>query len=84
MNRVDVVRMCQEAGMTGVNAVGLVEHFERFAELVIEAETGKRIAIRLTEDEIDSALGHEPLDYLRGFSAGVRYAESMHGIKDTE
>jgi hypothetical protein len=31
-----------------------------------------------TEDEIDNALGHEPLDYRQGFYAGVRWAEELH------
>lgn len=32
----------------------------------------------LTSEEIDARLGHEPLDYQRGFFDGARFAESVH------
>lgn len=32
----------------------------------------------ITEDEIEARLGHEPLNYRRGFSDGVEYAETIH------
>ena len=36
----------------------------------------------LTDDEIEAALGHEPLDYGQGFFAGVRWAEQQHRITE--
>lgn len=38
----------------------------------------KPVSKRLTDDEIEAALGFEPLDYMAGFHAGVRYAELIH------
>jgi hypothetical protein len=35
----------------------------------------------LTEDEIDAAIGHETLDYRRGFNNGAKHAEITHKIK---
>ena len=35
-----------------------------------------------TEQEIDDALGHDPLDYRHGFYAGVRWAEKLHNITE--
>ena len=32
----------------------------------------------LTDDEIEAACGHNPLNYNQGFSDGVRFAESTH------
>ena len=36
----------------------------------------------LTTEEIEAALGHEPLDYSQGFYAGVRWAEQQHRITE--
>ena len=38
MTQEDVIRMAREAGMTGLDSGGLLEHFERFAALVAAAE----------------------------------------------
>ena len=32
----------------------------------------------LTDDEIEAACGHNPLNYNQGFFDGVRFAESTH------
>jgi len=36
-----------------------------------------------TEEEIDNALGHDPLDFKHGFYAGVRWAEKLHNITES-
>lgn len=36
----------------------------------------------LTTEEIEAALGFEPLDYCQGFYAGVRWAEQQHRITE--
>ena len=36
----------------------------------------------MTTEEIEAALGHEPLDYCQGFYAGVRWAEQQHRITE--
>jgi hypothetical protein len=38
MKREDVIRMAQEAGMSGLEQGGILENFERFAALVAEKE----------------------------------------------
>jgi hypothetical protein len=37
-----------------------------------------------SEDEIEAALGFDPLDYRHGFVAGVRWAEALHGITEKQ
>ena len=38
MNRDDIIRMAEVAGMTGLESSGILENFERFATLVAAAE----------------------------------------------
>ena len=38
MTREDVIRLAQEAGMSGLEQGGILENFERFAALVAEKE----------------------------------------------
>jgi len=35
----------------------------------------------MTDDEIDAGMGHETLEYRRGFNDGVRHAELTHKPK---
>jgi hypothetical protein len=38
MNREDIIKMAREAGLTGLMEGGLIDYFERFANLVAAAE----------------------------------------------
>lgn len=51
-------------------------HFREATQMVAKPSPA------LTTEEIEAALGHEPLDYGQGFFAGVRWAEQQHGITE--
>lgn len=50
----------------------------KFARLVEAAHMAQPAQEPLTDDEIEAACGHNPLNYNQGFSDGVRFAESTH------
>ena len=49
MNRKDIIRMARNAGLVGLEQGGILENFQRFAELVAQAE--REACARLAEDQ---------------------------------